>query len=238
MMITSRSKSEDSRVSKSLASVVPSKCFEEEIATKHEENTTSYLAVKFDKLIVSPHTSTKGSGSKTPSSVKSEEKVLKIKKSNKKRPLLRKSKLGESFTKFRDSVSSHCSVKEKNPSEKSVFGRKYSFSLENFNSLSLQDYAEAGSSSSSEKYSTESFKTINGSVGKRKRERCHSCDERLETNNGQGTSESINEAGSLVSCGQQARMFSDVTVEDLAGYLDDTAFFPKRMSHMAEMMYT
>ena len=24
----------------------------------------------------------------------------------------------------------------------------------------------------------------------------------------------------------------------LSGYLDDTTFFPKRMSHMAEMMYT
>lgn len=236
-MITSRSKSEDSRVSKSLASgSVPSKCFEES-ATKHEENTTSYLAVKFDKLIVSPNTSFKGSGSKSTPLVKSEEKVLKIKKDNKKRPLIRKSKLGESFAKFRDSVSSRCTVKEKNPSEKSVFGRKYSFSLENFNSLSLQDNAEAGSSSSSEKYSTESFKTINGSVGKRKRERCHSCAERLETID-QATSESNSEAGSIVSCGQQARMFSDVTVEDLAGYLDDTAFFPKRMSHMAEMMYT
>ena len=33
-------------------------------------------------------------------------------------------------------------------------------------------------------------------------------------------------------------MYSDVTVEDLAGYLDDTTFFPKRMSYMAEMMYT
>ena len=33
-------------------------------------------------------------------------------------------------------------------------------------------------------------------------------------------------------------MYSDVTVEDLAGYLENTAFFPKRMSYMAEMMYT
>ena len=90
--------------------------------------------------------------------LKSEEKVLKIKKSGKKKPLLRKSKLGESFSKFRDSSSSHCTVKEKNSSEKSVFGRKYSFSLENFNSLSLQDNS---SSSSEDLYSTESFKTIN-----------------------------------------------------------------------------
>lgn len=230
-MITSRSKSEDSRVNKSL----PSKCFGEN-ETKHEENTsTSFLAVKFEKLLVSPNTSSKGSGSRRiPMVLKSEEKVLKIKKCNKKKPLLRKSKLGESFSKFRDSASSHNTVQEKNSQKKSVFGRKFSFSLENFTSLSLQDKKINSSSSSSELYSTESFKTINGSVGKRKRERCHSCAERVETN---VASDTVAEAGSM-SCGQQARMLCDVTVEDLAGYLDDTAFFPKRMSHMAEMMYT
>lgn len=93
--------------------------------------------------------------------LKSEEKVLKIKKCNKKKPLLRKSKLGESFSKFRDSASSHNTVQEKNSQKKSVFGRKFSFSLENFTSLSLQDKKINSSSSSSELYSTESFKTIN-----------------------------------------------------------------------------
>jgi len=183
---------------------------------------------------------------------RSEQKVLKLKKSSKKKPLLRKSKLGDSFTKFRDTISSHCSVKD-DQSEKSVFGRKYSFSLENFTSLSLQDDKETNNgSSSSQPFSTENFKNINvrivdiisissinafinqGSVGKRKR--CHSCAERLESD---GDQSEVGAESSLVSCGQQARMiFSDVTADDLAGYLEDTTFFPKRMSHMAEMMYT
>ena len=91
---------------------------------------------------------------------------------------------------------------------------------------------------------------VQGSVGKRKRERCYSCDSLHDSLVSSGS-----EAGVRgVSCGQQARLYSDVTVEDLAGnnmttsqpdltrafsgYLDDTAFFPKRMSYMAEMMYT
>ena len=30
----------------------------------------------------------------------------------------------------------------------------------------------------------------------------------------------------------------DVSVDDLAGYLEDSMIFPKKMSYMAEMMYT
>ena len=41
------------------------------------------------------------------------------------------------------------------------------------------------------------------------------------------------------SCAQQARQeFGDVSVNDLAGYLEDSIVFPKKMSRMAEMMYT
>lgn len=41
-----------------------------------------------------------------------------------------------------------------------------------------------------------------------------------------------------VSCSQQARMGADdTTIDDLAGYLDDMLHIPKKMSHMAEMMY-
>jgi len=223
-MFTSRSKSEDSRVN--------TKCAEE-TETKDEEN-ASFLTVKFEKLLVSPNTTYKTTGCPAENVCRSEQKVLKLKKSSKKKPLLRKSKLGDSFTKFRDTISSHCSVKD-DQSEKSVFGRKYSFSLENFTSLSLQDDKDTNNgSSSSQPFSTESFKNINGSVGKRKR--CHSCAERLESD---GDQSEVGAESSLVSCGQQARMiFSDVTADDLAGYLEDTTFFPKRMSHMAEMMYT
>ncbi len=40
------------------------------------------------------------------------------------------------------------------------------------------------------------------------------------------------------SCAQQAKEYLDVSVNDLAGYLEDSVVFPKKMSHMAEMMYT
>ena len=175
-----------------------------------------------------------------------------MKKQSKKKEIVQKSKLGESFRKFRETFPDVCSSKSRE-AKPLVFGRKYSFSLENFNSLSLQEE----SSEVSNNFSSESFKHINvspyiwngqtkqlklllfvdffwlillqgsgGSGGKRKRERSQSCDE------------SSASGLSSVSCGQQARMFSDVTVEDLAGYFEDTTFFPKRMSYMAEMMYT
>ena len=42
------------------------------------------------------------------------------------------------------------------------------------------------------------------------------------------------------SCAEQARkeFQNDVSVNDLAGYLEDSIVFPKKMSYMAEMMYT
>ena len=51
---------------------------------------------------------------------------------------------------------------------------------------------------------------------------------------------SITETGAVRSCSQQARSpdYEDVTMDELAAYLDNFLYLPKKMSHMAEMMYT
>ena len=40
------------------------------------------------------------------------------------------------------------------------------------------------------------------------------------------------------TCRQQATAYDDITVDDLAGYLDELLYLPRPMSDMAELMYT
>merc|ERR1712233_181486 len=137
--------------------------------------------------------------------------------------LLRRSKLGESLMKMQQKTSLPTEVTSSKiieetttspPESAKIFGRKFSASLDNFASLSLRETKVDG-----EVNESETFRASN----KRKREETPLQEDLLQP----------------LACGAQARLgMEDVTADDLAGYLEDTTFFPKRMSCMAEMMYT
>merc|ERR1712004_265111 len=93
-----------------------------------------------------------------------------------------------------------------------VFGRKFSASLDNFASLSLRE-SRVVEEGEEEDGDSETFRACN----KRKREETPLQEEYLRP----------------LACGAQARLgLEDVTADDLAGYLEDTTFFPKRMSSL------
>lgn len=215
-----------------LSEIVP-KCLDPDLKTnnekQHEEE--SFLRVKFQKLVVSSTILQTCPKISCKPVLKSEKEALQLRKSCRKsqnKSILRKSKLGDSFKKFRTPADLTAAIqdsKEVTTSEnQKIFGRKFSLSLENFGNLSLLERNNTEETVDPLEFTTESFKRLNGSGSKRKR----------------ATTPETEEQGvpTMVSCGQQARLYSDVTADELAGYLEDTAFFPKRMSYMAEMMYT
>merc|ERR1719205_405528 len=128
-------------------------------------------------MIVSPSNSPNCHKSISNPVLKSEKEVFQLRKTCSKpqnKSILRKSKLGESFKKFRtpaDLTTAIQDSKDVTTSEnQKIFGRKFSFSLENFGSLSIlewKDTEEAAESSS--EFTTDSFKNFNGSGSKRKR---------------------------------------------------------------------
>jgi len=190
-----------------------------------------FLSVRFQKLLVSPRNISTIKLTLSGPSVSEKDLLRKIiPKKRKKQPLLRRSKLGESLTRLHkcsdltETIEATCSLEKK-----TIFGRQFSSSLDNFAGLTIGDKGEENAKKKGEEiqFETESFRTING-CGAGKRKRATSPPEEVVRSN-----------NPPASCGQQARLTqSDVTADELAGYLEDTAFFPKRMSYMAEMMYT
>jgi len=218
---------DSNQISKSVGKRGSAECLVENVKD------SSFLTIKFDKMLISPQSSTKKLKLKVLDStvvLKSEKQILKRKKHNKKKPLIRKSILE---TKYLKDIE-ECSINEGKSCNQSP--RKFSLSLDSFNYLTLNENKNLNKNNetSSQHLHTDRKETL----GKRKRDqRCESCGDCFkEESNSAG--DKITQNDHAVSCSQQARMYDDVTVEDLAGYLEDTTFFPKRMSYMAEMMYT
>merc|ERR1711955_185177 len=99
--------------------------------------------------------------------------------------------------------------------------RKFSLSLDSFNHLTLNENKNLNKNNET---SSQHFTDRKETLGKRKRDqRCESCGDCFkEESNSAG--DKITQKDHAVSCSQQARMYDDVTVEDLAGYLEDTTF--------------
>jgi len=197
-----------------------------------------FLTLKFKHMKVS-ETSAKEKRVLRKEKIKSEEKLLGLKKKPKtpksRQGSLKRSVLSEQIQKSEIVVIKDVLGKKRTgertengdnnpPKTEKVFG---SCSSQIFCSFSNLNLGEKFSDSQENKEwlepldtDSESFRTIQCVGGKRKR--------------------AVTPDGEVkpVSCGQQARLYSDVTVGELAGYMEETSFFPKKMSYMAEMMYT
>jgi hypothetical protein len=209
---------------------VQNSCIKEEVNENTLKNSELFISVKFQKLLVS--SSTKCLKKHSPEKEKicdqshsrSEDNLHSLKtnkntrKKSRSRIILRKSKLGESLKKIQEE-------KETSVREEDTFGQDFSNSLNDFSRLSLSP--EKKETDSPLDFTGESFTSISGCGSKRKRS---------------ATPRPDLEQGISVSCSQQASRVplvgDDVTAEELAAYIEDTIFFPKRMSYMAEMMYT
>jgi len=208
------------------------KCQQQE--SEQEQQEESFLRVKFKKLAVSSANLRTCQKIACEPVLKSEVEAFQLSERSRNvagKTVLRKSKLGDSFKKFRSPASLTTAVQDSQKvttsENQKIFGRKFSQSLENFGNLSLLETNSEEKVAESTEFTKESFTQFNGSGSKRKRAKTPEMEE-------QENSTTI----TILSCSQQARMYSDVTADELAGYLEDTAFFPKRMSCMAEMMYT
>lgn len=100
------------------------------------------------------------------------------------------------------------------------------------------DYASVAENSKSKKDETKSalyFKGYRSRSGIKQKSKRLS--DSVDGASGVSTSLSGTECSLEMSCSQEARL-DDTSVDDLAGYFDDLVNIPKKMSSMAEMMYT
>lgn len=142
-------------------------------------------------------------------------------------PLIKASKLSPTLKKMTENSLANsvthvsCSVDtgdQKSQENKSVFGQKTSYGLSDFSECCKElDSIEKSASGEPSLFDQDSFKKPR-EPAKRK-------------NSSISTAETM-------SCSQAAREYNDVSVDDLAGYLENSIVFPKKMSYMAEMMYT
>jgi len=181
-----------------------------------------FIAMKFEKLAVGHSTSKKVSsrdGNNTNAPVNSVSKDTKTIRKRKKKNILKRSKLGESLKLLER-------FNESDEDNLEIFGEKFSNSL-NFSRLSINKDDMKRKEEPAEVFEGDQFTNLTVCGSKRKRSATPSFE-----------SDSLLGASCRQQVNQAAHLADDVTAEELAAYLEDTTFFPKRMSYMAEMMYT
>ena len=133
----------------------------------------------------------------------------------------------------------HLSVKNPNPGAKGisipevVFGTKDQSSLDSFQTLAGKSNDPTTSRSSSFQ-SAKLFENQNGKLAVTPSEEVTGRLSSLKLTTSR-TSDNVSKLSR--TCSQEAKL-DEMTVDELAGYLEDFMYIPKKMSHMAEMMYT
>ncbi|XP_045158821.1 oxidative stress-responsive serine-rich protein 1-like [Mercenaria mercenaria] len=109
-----------------------------------------------------------------------------------------------------------------------LFGAKSKLEGQDFQSVASKKSVSPSTSKSSKTKSSKLESHRSQSGGKRSREEA-ACSENSRN--------SFSDCGKEMRCSQQAKL-DDMSVDELAGYFEDFVHIPKKMSSMAEMMYT
>jgi len=208
-----------------------------EVTTK--EGAEALLSLKFHQLYVST-AATGRRRRRSPGPTTSETRLMGRKrewsKKSAKPPLLRRSKLSKAVkaeewttresTHSKTTASATASREASTSSREASKASREALTSSREASISSREASTTTSTaaSSQEDFSGPAFRDLSRNTCKRKRSTTPEFDEK--------------KAVRQVSCGEEARLYSDINPDDLAGYLEVTTFFPKKMSYMAELMYT